>query len=146
MWWWDGANWMPATQAPVRQQPTVPPSYYTVPPPATYGWKPSPGLRPFLIVFLVIQSVLFGLFTLAGVAAVVGGPTDAGSLVFLFVGAVLFALPAVALVGVFLRSAWARWVALASGIAVTLTCLGSVVGIPIIIAAARAPLGKPTAS
>lgn len=146
MWWWDGTKWVPANLAPAPPGSVVPPSYYIVPPPATFGWKPSPGLRPFLIVFLAIQAALFGLFTLAGVAAVAGGSTDAGSLVFLILVAVLFVLPAAALVGVLLRSAWARWVALAAGIAVSLTCLGAVVGIPIIVSAARAPLGKLTAS
>lgn len=145
MWWWDGVKWVPATQ-PAAPQPTVSPSYYTVPPPATFGWKPSPGLRLFLIVFLVVQALVFGLLTIAGIAAITSGPADSGSIVFWVVVAALFVLPVVALVGVLLRAGWARWVALASGIAVSLTCLGSVFGIPIIVAASRAPLGKPRAS
>lgn len=140
MWWWDGVRWVPASQSPVR--PTVPPSYYAVPPPATSGWKASPGLRPFLIVFLILQALVFGLFTIAGIAAIAQGSTDPGSIVFELVLSVLFVLPAVALVGVLLRTLWARWVALASGIAVSLTCLGAVLGIPIVVSAARAPLGK----
>ena len=145
MWWWDGVKWVPATQ-PGPPQPAVPPTYYTVPPPATFGWQPSPGLRVFLIVFLVLQALVFGLLTIAGVAAIASGPVDAGSIVFWVVVAALFVLPVVALVGVFLRTRWARWVALASGIAVSMTCVGSVFGIPITIAASRAPLGKPRAS
>jgi len=97
-------------------------------------------------VFLVLQAVIFGLFTIAGIAAITQGSTETSSLVFWTVVVVVFALPTVALVGVFMRSAWARWVALAAGIASTLTCLGAVLGIPIIVSAARAPLGKPTAS
>lgn len=124
----------------------VPPSYYAVPPPATFGWKPSPGLRLFLIVFLVLQALVFGLLTIAGIAAITSGSSDSGSIVFWVVVAALFVLPVAALVGVVMRASWARWVALASGIAVSLTCLGSVFGIPIIVAASRAPLGKPKAS
>ena len=41
------------------------------------------------------------------------------------------------------RQRRARWVALADGIVISLTCLGLVLGIPIIVAAARAPLGRP---
>lgn len=145
MWWWDGVKWVPATQ-PATPQSTVPPSYYSVPPPATFGWKPSPGLRLFLIVILIVQALVFGLLTIAGIAAIASGPVDSGSIVFWVVVAALFVLPAVAVVGVILRTGWARWVALASGIAVSLTCLGSVLGIPIIVAASRAPLGKPRAS
>jgi len=49
-------------------------------------------------------------------------------------------LAVVALVGVGRRSSWARWVALAAGVAASMTCLGLVIGIPIIVAAARAPI------
>ena len=146
MWWWDGMKWVPATQAPQQMQPMVPPSYYSMPPPATFNWAPSPGLRVFLIVFLVLQALVFGLFLAAGVIAFATGTADPSSVVFLVVVLVLFALPAIALVGVLRRAAWARWVSLAAGIASTLTCLGSVLGIPILVSAARAPLGKPRAS
>ena len=146
MWWWDGVRWVPATQAPPQMQPMVPPSYYSMPPPASIGWQPSPGLRGFLIVFLVLQALVFGLFTAAGLIAFATGGADPSSVVLLVVVLVLFALPAVALVGVFRRSAWARWVSLAAGTASTLTCLGSVLGIPILVSAARATLGKPRAS
>jgi hypothetical protein len=44
-------------------------------------------------------------------------------------------------VGVARRAAWARVTAIIAGVAVSVTCLGLVLGIPIIIAAARAPLG-----
>src|SRR6059058_2498020 len=54
----------------------------------------------------------------------------------------LFGLAILAIVGVARRSPWARWVALADGIVISVTCLGLVLGIPI-VAAARAPLGRP---
>ena len=145
MWWWDGAKWVPATQAPVPPPPMVPPSYYAVPPAATYGWQPSPGLRPLLIVCLAIEVLVTALFSLAGVAGETQSP-DAFGIGLLAAFIVLFALAATALVAVLMRLPWARWVALASGIALSLTCLGAVIGIPIIVTAARAPLGRARAS
>lgn len=123
--------------------PAMPPAYYQMPPPVDL--KPSPGLRAFLIVFLALDAVLFGLLTLFGTIGEIqliseGQADSGGGVVFWFVFAVPFALAVAALVGVVRRSAWARWVALAAGIVVSLTCLGLVLGIPIIVAAARAPL------
>jgi hypothetical protein len=120
--------------------PGTPPLYYQPPP---FEWKPSPGLRPFLIVMLVLQALVTGVFVLAGVAAVSTGDNDSSSITLLVVVVTLFTLAVVSLVAVLVRAAWARWVALASGIAMSLTCLGALVGIPIIVAAARAPLRKP---
>jgi hypothetical protein len=58
---------------------------------------------------------------------------------------IMFAVSALALLGVANRASWARGAAIAAGIVVSLSCLGLVLGIPIIIAAARAPnLGGPT--
>jgi hypothetical protein len=112
--------------------------------PAPIDLKPSPGLRPFLIVMLAIDAVLAGLMMLFGIAAELQsfseGQGDAGGVVFWLIFVVLFALAVVGLVGVVRRSPWSRWVALAAGITVSLTCLGSVIGIPIIVAASRAPL------
>ena len=144
LWWWDGMQWVPAHQAPMPPSPGAPPAYY-------YGaasdpLAPSPGLRPFLIVVLVIDAVLTGLCSLAGTFAVIQGPNDSGSILLWVVFVVLFALTVVALVGVVVRARWARWVAIAAGVAISLTCLGLVVGIPIIVAAARAPLARTPAS
>jgi hypothetical protein len=60
-------------------------------------------------------------------------------LVFFGVIAMLFAVSLIATVGVFMRASWARWAAIAAGIASCLTCLGLVLGIPILVASARAP-------
>ena len=154
MWWWDGAKWVPANQAPVPQPPQGPPTYYhySVPPPATYGWAPSPGLRTFLLVFLGLDAGLTGLLSLFGTLGEVQNlsqgsaredPNFAAGIIFWLVFVALFGLAIVAIVGVARRSPWARWVALADGIVISLTCLGLVLGIPIIVAAARAPLGRP---
>lgn len=154
MWWWDGAKWVPANQAPMPQPPPpqAPPGppgyYYSVPPPATAGWAPSPGLRTFLLVFLGIDAGLTGLMALFGtlgeIQNISQGEATASGIIFWLVFVALFGLAIVAIVGVARRSPWARWIALADGIVISLTCLGLVLGIPIIVAAARAPLGKPS--
>ena len=141
MYWWDGRSWIPAAQLPAPPPPPVPPSYYMVPPAAGSDWAPSPGLRAFLIVLLVIEAVLTGLFSLAGIAGVSQSPDPLGvSLLVLFLA--IFLLSVLALIAVFQRLSWARWVALAAGIGVSLTCLGLVIGIPVIVSAARAPLAR----
>jgi hypothetical protein len=141
-WWWDGRRWVAAAQAPMPPPPGVPPGYYE--PPPSFEWKPSPGLRPFLLVMLSLQVLVVGVFLLAGVIAVSTGDDDSSSMNLLAIVAVLFTLAVVSMVAVLVRARWARWVALASGIGMSLTCLGAVIGIPIIVAAARAPLSKPT--
>ena len=143
-WWWDGARWVPAAQAPMPPPPAAALYYQPAPP---YELKPSPGLRPFLIVFLAIDVVVFGLLSLFGTLGeaqgMSEGQADLGGVVFWLVFVILFALAVGGLVGVVRRTAWARWVALAAGIGASLTCLGSVIGIPIIVAAARAPIRRP---
>jgi hypothetical protein len=144
-WWWNGSQWVPAAQAPV---PPPPPSWT---PPAPISLAPSPGLRTFLIVLLVITSVIWGLLTLFGVLGIAQDVTQSasltsaqqstfnGGLVFFGVIAMLFAVSLIATVGVLMRASWARWAAIVAGIASCLTCLGLVLGIPILVAAARAP-------
>ena len=146
MWWWDGTRWVPAGQAPMPPPPSLPPSYANLPPAYTFArqaWRPSPGLRTFLIVVLAIDVAVTGLMSLFGVLGVAGGADEPSGAILLAVFLVLLALAVPALIGVIVRAAWARWVALAAGIAVCLTCLGLIIGIPIIVAAARAPLAKP---
>ena len=91
---------------------------------------------------LGLQALLVGVFVFAGVIAVSTGDNDSSSVTFLAIVVALFTLAVVSLVAVLVRARWARWVALASGIAISLTCLGAVIGIPIIVSAARAPLTK----
>jgi hypothetical protein len=144
MWYWDGARWVPASQAPIPPPPS--PAgypYVQAAPYVPYVWKPSPGLRTFLIVVLAIDVAVTGFMTIFGVLGVAGGADEPGGAILLSIFAVLVALAVVALVGVVMRAVWARWVALVAGIAVSLTCLGSIVGIPIIVAAARAPIREP---
>lgn len=133
---------MPASQAPMPPPPPQPAGYGYVQL-APFEWKPSPGLRTFLIVALGIDAAVTGFMTVFGVLGVAGGADEPGGAILLSIFAVLLALAVAALVGVAVRAVWARWVALAAGVAVSLTCLGSIVGIPIIVAAARAPLRPP---
>jgi MFS-type transporter involved in bile tolerance (Atg22 family) len=96
----------------------------------------------FLLVVLIVTAVITGLFTLFGLFGVAGGATETASIVLLLVFVVLFALSVAATIGVAMRSRWARIVVIATGVAVSLTCLGLVLGIPILVASARAPLTR----
>jgi hypothetical protein len=120
-----------------------------MPPPLVIS--PSPGLRLFLLVMLVIASVIWGLLTVFGILGVSQNATQSasfnstqwnefyGELVFFGLIVVLFLISLIATIGVFARTSWARWAAIAAGIASSLTCLGLIIGIPILVAAARAP-------
>jgi hypothetical protein len=120
-----------------------------MPPPLVIA--PSPGLRVFLLVMLVIASLIWGLLTLFGILGVSQNATQSagfnsaqwndfyGGLVFFGIIAVLFLISLSATIGVFARTSWARWAAIGAGVASCLTCLGLIIGIPILVAAARAP-------
>lgn len=108
-------------------------------PPARIVLTPSPGLRIVLLVALIIESLLFGLLALAGVSSVAGGETSAGNVALVAVVVVIFVLAAAATIGVAIRAPWSRVVAILAGVGVSLTCLGLVIGIPILVTAARAP-------
>jgi hypothetical protein len=114
-----------------------------MPPPLVIS--PSPGLRLFLLVMLVIASVIWGLLTVFGILGESQNFSSAqkndfySGLVFFGIIAVLFLVSLTATIGVFARTSWARWAAIAAGIASSLTCLGLIIGIPILVAAARAP-------
>jgi hypothetical protein len=126
------------------------PAYWQQPPPSYQLPGPSPGLRRFLIVMLVISSVLSGVVAGAGLLAIVGfvtdptgTPADPGAILLIALFEVLFALTLAATIMVVRRSRGARVVSLVTGVAYSLTCLGLVLGIPIVIASIRAPMTKP---
>jgi hypothetical protein len=110
---------------------------FQMPPPIDL--RPSPGLRIVLLTTLAIAMLLTGLFSMFGVLGVAGGAHSSGEIELMAFFIALFAVSTLALVGVAIRAAWSRWAAIAAGIAVSLTCLGLVLGIPIIVTAARAP-------
>lgn len=145
-WWWDGAQWqprsafMPPPSPYGSAQPVVP--YWNAPPPVSLA--PSPGLRIFLIVVLAITTGVTGFFALFGVLGVAGGANDTAAITLAAAFVVLLIASVIALVGVSIRASWARVAAILAGVAVSLTCLGLVLGIPILVAAARAPdLSRP---
>lgn len=143
-YWWDGLRWIPLVQPQVPWQ--VPPAYQ---PPL-----PSRGLLPFLITFLVLADIVTVLLALSGVLALlnyagVGGPYDGPPVDivnYLLIGyfELVAAMTILATVGVVTRSgAWARVVTIVAGVLISLSCVGVLLGIPIVIAATRAPMSKP---
>src|SRR5438128_2850385 len=108
-WWWDGAKWVPAYQAPMPQPPMAQPPpgppayYYSVPPPAGAGWAPSPGLRTFLLVFLGLDAGVTGLLALFGTLGEIQnidrGTAMASDVIFWLVFVALFALAILSIVG-----------------------------------------------
>ena len=115
----------------------LPPTTFQMPPPVPV--VPSPGLRILLLVVLGIGGLLFGLVFLAGVAALTSGSdTTRDFVLFGFVTAI-FASQALAFVAVAVRARWSRWAAIVAGVAISLSCVGLILGIPILVAAARAP-------
>ncbi|TMD92486.1 MAG: hypothetical protein E6I73_02205 [Chloroflexi bacterium] len=150
-WWWDGTRWLPQEAFMARQlqgygqQPVAygPPPMYGLP--GTY-LAPSTGMRTFLLIMLALSTVFTGLLALFGLIGETSPTNDSGTTgVVLFIAfLVMFAVSAIALIGVANRASWSRVAAFAAGGVVSLSCLGLVLGIPIIIAAARAPnLGRP---
>jgi hypothetical protein len=133
LFWWDGYRWIHRGAYPPDLSPPPPPLY-----PVSTFLKPSPGLRIALIVALALEVALSGLFAVAFVAGA-SQQRDAFSYALGFELIATFLLSLVALVAVIVRTAWSRWVAIAAGIIVSLTCLGLVLGIPIVITSARAP-------
>lgn len=110
---------------------------FEMPPPILV--RPSPGLRIFLIIVLAVVVLITALLTLTGLIAFSTREAKPDSIWVLAVFIVLFVLSLLALVGVGIRAPWSRVAALMAGAAVSLTCIGLVLGIPILIAASRAP-------
>jgi len=133
-WWWDGARWRPRSEGGIVAYP--PGSWQ---PPARIVLTPSPGLRIVLLVALIIESLLFAVVAFAGVASVAGGETGAGNVALVAVVVLIFVLAVAATIGVAIRAPWSRVVAILAGIGISVTCVGLVIGIPILITAARAP-------
>jgi hypothetical protein len=93
---------------------------------------------------LAASVLILGVFVLAGLLAFAGGANGVSDYTFTAAVAVLLAAVVVALVGVAIRASWSRIAALLAGLALSMTCFGLLLGIPILVAAWRAPdLGRP---
>ena len=142
LFWWDGSRWVPQPARPAYGAMPPPP-----PPPPGYSgatsWtKPSPGLRIVLLVALAIETLLAALLSFAFVVAAASGGQDAFSYGLGGLCLVIFTVSGAALIGAILRTAWARWVAIAAAILVSWTCIGLVLGIPILVTAGRLELAS----
>jgi len=132
LFWWDGVRWVPRPGVPAMPGPArpLPPPAYSMAPPGGYPTastfpKPSPGLRIVLVVIFLITGLQ--------------PDRTAVDFILTFAFAVLFGLAVAALIGVVIRAAWSRWLAIASGILISWTVVGLLVGVPIVVTAARAP-------
>ncbi len=149
LYWWDGVRWIPrpgvpaVAPAPAYSQPPPPP-----PSPYSSGYsgggtpsylKPSPGLRIVLLIALVMDVGLTGTLTLIFLTTALQTERTAIDFVLAFAFAALFGLAVAALVGVAIRAVWSRWLAIASGVLISFTVVGLLVGLPILVTAARAP-------
>ena len=116
------------------------PTFY-MPPPVLI--RPSPGLRIVLIVSLCLAALITGLLSLVAIFGTVSdsnsGISTSGDIVFLVIVIAMFVVTVLAIIGSVIRARWSRWVAIIAGIAFTLTCIGALLGVPILVTAARAP-------
>ena len=135
LYWWDGVRWMPRTAEALNTYAPPP----LLPIPAAAAPAPTPGLRIVLLVFLALMTAGTGVLALAFTVTVFSG--DFGPLDLALGAAVIymFGLSIGAIVGVSMRTVWSRWVAIACGILACWTIVGIVLGIPILVTAARAP-------
>jgi FtsH-binding integral membrane protein len=101
--------------------------------------RPSPGLRIVLLVALALDVGLTGLLMLTFLIASLQPDGSAFDFTITFAFAVLFGLAVTSLVGVAIRATWSRWLAIASGILISWTVIGLLLGVPIVVTAARAP-------
>gem|GEM_PF-2386967 len=125
----------------------MPPAGDWAPPPvqshAPVQAKPTLGLRVLLLVALAATGMISALFSFFGLLGLSNGATSTGDILFAAVVLFLFAASLLAFAGILIQASWARPAAIIAGTAISLTCVGLVVGIPILIAASRANLNRP---
>ena len=129
LFWWDGGRWVAAIRhatAPVQSSRTAYP-------------QTSSNMRIVLLIFLGLMTVGAGFLALGFTLVVTSG--DYGPLdVTLDATAIyMFGLSIAAIVGVSMRTVWAKWLAIGCGLLACWTGAGLVLGIPIIFTASRAP-------
>ena len=144
-WWWDGTRWRALNEAAPPPAP-MPPAGDWAPPPvqshAPVHAKRTLGLRVLLLVALAVTGMISALFSFFGLLGVSNGYISPGDILFAAVVLFLFGASLLAFAGILIQASWARPAAIIAGTAISLTCLGMVVGIPILIAASRANLSR----
>ena len=139
LYWWDGGRWVPLAQPPRPVAPPLPPVYAGPTAPPWYT-EPSPGLRIVLLIALSLEVGLSGLTSFVFFGSTIGGSQDNVFLGYLlglaFAG--LFVVSLAGIVGVATRAIWGRWMAIAAGILACWTIAGALLGVPILVTAARA--------
>jgi hypothetical protein len=124
---------VPPPSPPLAYAPAAPPSLL----------KPSPGLRIVLLVCLALMTAGTGTLVLTYLTVLFSSDATAVDFVLEFAFIAMFGMSLAAIVGVSMRTVWSRWLALACGILICFTVAGMLVGIPIVVTAARAPdLGR----
>ena len=135
LYWWDGARWVPRPAVPVVPPPL--PVYASAAPSSLF--KPSPGLRIVLLVCLALMTAGTGTLVLTYLTVLFLSDRTGLDFILEFAFIAMFGMSVAAIVGVSMRTVWSRWVALACGILICFTVAGMLVGIPIVVTAARAP-------
>ncbi len=133
--WFDGRQWFAVIHVP---NPTNLRLGYSAHHAASPFERPTPGLRTALLACLVIASVIFGGISLVGLIAVSGSSSDPSTLPFFGVCFTLFGLSLASTIAVSLQRRPSKLLAIITGVALCLTCVGAVLGIPILITASRA--------
>ena len=108
---------------------------------ADLAW-PTLGLRILLLVLFAVVGMISGLFSFFELLGISNGATSPSDITFAAVVLFLCGASLLAFCGIAIRASWARPIAIVAGIAISLTCVGMVVGIPILIAASRANLSR----
>ena len=110
------------------------------------AWMRLASLRRYLLAMLIITDVLAGIFTVFGLVGVTGGATDTGSVALFVFFTTIFVLSMGATVGVVVQSRWYRAVSIIVGLLMFFTVVGAVIGIPMMIVAARLPVRAASSS
>jgi len=126
----------PAQPAPYQQQP-----YYQQPRPAWQQPAPRTGTPTWLIISLAASLALVVFAILIFLIAAAGTPDDPSTQtteVLIAIGCVFLAVPLLlALIGVVRRAGWGLAMSWVSAVLLCLTCVGLVLGFPIMVFAAR---------
>ena len=126
----------PAQPAPYQQQP-----YYQQPRPAWQQPAPRTSTPTWLIISLAASLALVVFAILIFLIAAAGTPDDPSTQtteVLIAIGCVFLAVPLLlALIGVVRRAGWGLAMSWVSAVLLCLTCVGLVLGVPIMVFAAR---------